>query len=195
DRRRFRSLRARGDRQGALHGADDRRLHRRGGLSDSVVLGDRSAGDDLHTLRPYVAMKLHALRRPVVAGLALLAVYVAVSFANDTRGYLGTDTGAKVAALRAMERHHGLNPDLGYWAARFDPSGAFHPLVGTSHVGGKWLNVSTVPALYLEYPLFRVGGYRLALLVPMLAAVATAFAGRALARRLGAAEPGAWAAF
>ena len=103
------------------------------------------------------------MRRPLAAGALLLAAYVALSFANDTRGYLGTDTGAKVAALRAMERHHGLNPDLGYWAARWDRSGTFHPLVGTSHIRGKWFNVATVPALYLEYPLFRVGGYRLAL--------------------------------
>ena len=42
------------------------------------------------------------LRRPLAAGLLSLALYVALSFANDPKGYLGTDTGGKVATLRMM---------------------------------------------------------------------------------------------
>ena len=42
------------------------------------------------------------LRLPLVAGLLLLAVYVALSFTLDSAGFLGTDTGGKVATLRVM---------------------------------------------------------------------------------------------
>jgi hypothetical protein len=124
--------------------------------------------------------------RPMVAAAVLLVLYVGLSFLNDPHGYLGTDTGGKVATLRAMTLHHGLNPDVGYWAARWDPTGRLHPLYYTSRIGGKWVNVTTLPALYLAYPLWRFGGYRLALLIPMLGAVAAALAARALAIRLGA---------
>src|SRR5207247_5147940 len=54
---------------------------------------------------------------------------------------------------------------------------------------------TTLPALYLAYPLFRAGGYRAALLVPMLGSVLAALAARALARRLGASEGTGWLAF
>ena len=42
-------------------------------------------------------------RRGLAAGAVLPALYVGLSFANDPRGFLGTDTGGKVATLRAME--------------------------------------------------------------------------------------------
>lgn len=126
-----------------------------------------------------------ALRRPFAACLVLLTCYVALSFLNDTHGYLGTDTGGKVATLRSMERHSGFNPDVGYWAEQWDPTGRLHPLYYTSHLGTKWVNATTLPALYAAYPLYRLGGYRLALLLPMAGAVLTALAARALARRLG----------
>ena len=51
---------------------------------------------------------------------------------------------------------------------------------------GKWVNVTTVPVLYLAEPLYRAGGYRLALVLPMLGSVAAALAAYALAQRLGA---------
>jgi hypothetical protein len=129
----------------------------------------------------------------VAAALLLLAVYVALSFANDAHGFLGTDTGGKVATLRTMEASGRLDPDLGYWAEPWDPDGRLHPLYYTSHVGSRWVNVTTLPALYAGYPLYRLGGYRLALLVPMLGAVAAAFAARSLARRITDGE--GWAAF
>ena len=132
------------------------------------------------------------MRRPLLACVLLFAVYVGLSFTNDTHGTLGTDTGGKVATLRTMESHGGLDPDVGYWAARWDPEGTLHPLFYTSHVAGKWVNVTTVPVLYLAEPLYRAGGYRLALVLPMLGSVLAALAARALARRLGA---DGWLAF
>ena len=124
------------------------------------------------------------LRRPLAAALALAFALLALSFVNDPRGYLGTDTGGKIATLRAMEKHGGLNPDVGYWAERWDPQGRFHPLYYTSHLGGKWVNVTTLPAVFAAYPLFRVAGYRGALVLPILGVVLAALAARTLARRL-----------
>ena len=124
-------------------------------------------------------------RWPAVACVALLTIYVALSFLNDPGGYLGSDTGGKVATLRSMEAHQGLDPDVGYWAEEWDPDGRLHPLVYTTHLAGKWVNVTTLPVLTAAYPLYRLGGYRLALVLPMLGSVLAALAARALARRLG----------
>lgn len=123
----------------------------------------------------------------------LLVVYGALSFLNDPRGYLGTDTGGKVATLEVMSDRGRLDPDIGYWAERWDPAGRVHPLYFTSHIGDRWVNVTTVPMLYAAYPLYRLGGYRFALLLPMLGAVLAALAARALARRISGGD--GWAVF
>jgi hypothetical protein len=125
------------------------------------------------------------MRRALLACGVLMAIYLALSFVNDPRGSLGTDTGGTVATLRAMDQHGGFDPDVGYWAARWDADGDLHPLYYTSRVGDRWLNATTLPALYLAYPLYELGGYRLTLLIPMLGSVLAALAARALARRLG----------
>ena len=71
------------------------------------------------------------------------------------------------------------------------------PIVFTSHSSsGKWVNVTTLPALWVGWQLYDVGGYRLALLVPMAGSLAAAFAGLALLRRLGVRSEGwAWTGF
>lgn len=140
------------------------------------------------------------LRRPVAAALLLLAVYAALSFAlNDPRGTLGTDTGGKLATLREMDRTGSLVPDIGYWAQQWDPKGTLHPLHYTYDLDGQWVNVTTLPMLELAYPLYRYGGDRAVLLLPMLGAVCCAFAARALARHAarhdGDAETAGWRAF
>lgn len=135
-------------------------------------------------------------RRAAAAGLLLLALYVGLSFLNSPRGFLGTDTGGKVATMRVMTERGRFDPDLGYWAERWDPTGALHPIGYTAHTtSGKWVNVTTLPALWVGWQLFRVGGYRASLLVPMAGAIAACFAGRALLRRLGAGERHAWQGF
>ena len=134
--------------------------------------------------------------RALLAGLLLLAVYATLSFAlNDPRGTLGTDTGGKLATLHMMERNGGLDPDLGYWAQRFDPDGVLHPLHYTYDVGGRWVNVTTLPMLVAAYPLYRLGGDRAVLLLPMLGAVLCAFGARALARRVTRGDDDGWRAF
>lgn len=135
-------------------------------------------------------------RRSAAAGLLLLAVYVGLSFLNSPRGFLGTDTGGKVATLKVMTESGRFDPDLGYWAESLDPAGALHPIGYTLHTtSGKWVNVTTLPALWVGWQLYQVGGYRAALLVPMVGAVAAAFAGLALLRRLGVGERHAWWGF
>jgi len=125
------------------------------------------------------------LRRPLVAGVLLLLVYATMSFAlNDPRGTLGTDTGGKLATLHMMERNGGLNPNLGYWAQRYDPNGLLQPLHYTYRVDEKWVNVTTLPMIDVAYPLYRLGGDRAVLLLPMLGAVAAALGAAALMRRL-----------
>jgi hypothetical protein len=134
------------------------------------------------------AMRLGA-RRAVLMASALLAFYVVLSLFGDVHGFLGTDTGGKVATLRAMDAHSTLVPDVHYWAAANDPTAELHPLMFTSVVDGHFVNVSTLPMLVVSEPLYRLGGYRLALLLPMLGAIACAFAARALALRLGSRRP------
>ena len=133
------------------------------------------------------------LRRPVVACLVLLVAYFSLSLLNDPRASLGVDSGSKIATIRMMERNGDLDPDVGYWAARFDPSGHFHPLYQTHRLDQKWIAVTTLPMLDAAYPLYRLGGLRLALLLPMAGAVLAALGARALARRLGGGD--GWAAF
>ena len=125
--------------------------------------------------------------------IVLLLVYVALSFFNDDHGTLGTDTGGKVATLRAMSIDHESRPDVGYWAAQWDPKGDLHPIYYTFSVRGRWLQVTTLPMLYGALPLYNLWGYRGALLLPMLGGVAAALAAAALARRLGSSRP--WVAF
>jgi hypothetical protein len=124
-------------------------------------------------------------RRPLVACLLLLAAYCSLSLLNDPHAFLGTDTGGKVATLRAMDARGDLKPDLGYWAERWDPTGIAHPISLTSHIGKEWVNVTTLPMIYATYPFYELFGLRALLLFPMLGGVATALAARALARRMG----------
>jgi hypothetical protein len=134
------------------------------------------------------------VRSPWTAGALLLVAYGILSLFNDPRAFLGTDTGGKVATLAAMSAHHTLKPDVGYWAAHWDPAGRVHPLWYTSHYPGVWLQLSTLPMTYAALPLYRLGGYRAALLLPMLGGVATAFVARGLARRVRPGTDG-WLAF
>ncbi len=139
---------------------------------------------------------LRSVTRPLTAAVVLLAVYVGLSFLMDPMGGLGTDTGGKVATMEVMaQRPLGLDPDVGYWAAEADPEAAFHGLFYTAPIGDRFVNVTTLPMLELGAPLYRVGGYRLALLLPMLGAIAAAFAGRRLALRVGADAETAWTVF
>lgn len=118
--------------------------------------------------------------------MLLLVVYVGLSFLNSTGGSLGTDTGAKVATLAQMSERGDFRPDVGYWAAEWDPDGDYHPLFNTARNDrDEWVNVTTLPMLLVARPLYAVGGYRLALLVPMVGAVAAAWACRAMVLRLG----------
>lgn len=151
--------------------------------------------DQVTPVSPGVSARLgRVVRTPILAGLLLLAVYVGLSFLNDSSAYLGTDTGGKVITLDAMVANKTLKPDVGYWADRWDPQGRVHPLWYASKFGDQWVELSTLPLTYAALPLYKLGGYRLALLLPMLGGVAVAFAARSIARRVRRGNDG-WAAF
>src|SRR6478672_9414543 len=96
------------------------------------------------------------LARPLAAALVLLACYFAAAAFNSPRGYLGTDTGAKVATLRVMDTRHTFDPGAGYWAAADDPQGALHPLYDTRRVDDRYVAVTTLPMLLLARPLWAL---------------------------------------
>lgn len=134
------------------------------------------------------------LRRRVVAALVVLAVYRVLAMLNSTGGYLGTDTGAKVITLDRMAEEDTFSPAVGYWAEEWDPDGDYHPLFDTrQNDDGEWVNVTTLPMLIAARPLYELGGYRLALLLPMLGGVLAAFACRDIAQRLAGEGAGWWA--
>ena len=124
--------------------------------------------------RPAPESRPHVLRRPAVMCLILLLAYVGLSLAKDPRASMVSDTGGKLATLRAMDARHDLDPDLGYWADAYDPAGLAHPMALTMHIGDRWVNVTTLPMIYAAVPLYRLGGLRAILLLPMLAGVLTA---------------------
>lgn len=133
------------------------------------------------------------LSRPSRAALVLLVVYAALSCLNDPTGYLGTDTGAKVYTLEVMTERGSLEPEIGYWAEQHDPDGSVHPVHQTVETDDDWVAVTTLPMLEAAAPLYDVGGYRAALLLPMLGGVGAALGARALARRIAPSTEGAGA--
>ncbi len=116
--------------------------------------------------------------------VGLMVVYIALSFLLNPRGTMGADEGGKVATLKTMSEQGTLRPDVGYWAEQWDPEGVYHGLTYTTRFGNQFVNVSTLPMILAGKPLWDVGGYRGALLLPMLGGVLTALAARALATRL-----------
>jgi hypothetical protein len=130
--------------------------------------------------------------RVLLALLALLCAYGALSLLDDPKGTLGTDTGGKLATVATMVHRGTFDPDIGYWAERYDPTGRLHPLWYTSHVGHRWVNVTTLPMVVVARPLYALGGVRAVLILPMLGAALAALAARALARRIGGGN-GWWA--
>lgn len=139
------------------------------------------------TAVPAIADGTRSLARRLLPAVLLLLIYGALSLVTSPHGYLGTDTGGKVLTLDAMEHRGSIDGlDVGYWAEKWDPEGDLHGYFGTVPGEGRWVQVTTVPMVLAARPLYDLGGYRLALLVPMLGGVAVALAGRSLARRFGA---------
>jgi len=151
-----------------------------------------SADDPRATTR--VASIKRVLSHPVAASIVLILSYFTLTLLNDSAGSLGTDTGTKVATLKVMGERGSLIPDIGYWAAPWDPDAKYHGWLDTRHVDGIYVDVTTLPMLVVDYPLWRLGGQRLALLLPMLGALACAFIARAFVRRIRDGSEG-WTAF
>lgn len=124
---------------------------------------------------------------PVSARLvmAVVVVYVLGVIFVDTDAHLLTDVGGKTASMAAMVEGGDWDPDIGYWLEGSDPAGRFHPIAKTSLTDrGSWINTTSLTMLVLARPLWDIGGPQLALAIPALGALATAFAGASLHRRL-----------
>ena len=125
--------------------------------------------------------------------LALAAVYLIVIAAGNTHAWSGSDAGGKVATIRWMDQHHSLKPDVGYWAARWDPQGDHHPLIYTTRHGREWVQVTSLPFVYAGLPLYKVAGTAGILLLPVVGSLLAAYGARRLAIALGSPGGGRWA--
>jgi hypothetical protein len=119
---------------------------------------------------------------PSAAVLAI--VLFSLAQLTDPAGYLSTDVGGKTATIEVIVEDGPRAPDLGYWAETLDPEGRLYPMWSTARVNGSWVNVTTLPMLYFAAPLWKLGGARAAVLVPVLGTVLAAAAAAAIARRL-----------
>jgi hypothetical protein len=133
------------------------------------------------------------VRRLLLACGALAVLYALVIALGDPHAWSGSDAGGKVATVKAMVDHRRGRPDVGYWAARADPDGRFHPLIYTRHVGDKWVQATSLPFVYLGVPLYRLWGTAGLLVLPAAGSVLAAVAARRLARAFGSTS--GWAAF
>jgi hypothetical protein len=122
--------------------------------------------------------------RTAASVVVLTIVLFALAQLTDPGGYLSTDVGGKTATIQVIVDDGPRMPDLGYWAEEFDDDGSLYPMWSTARIDGAWVNVSTLPMLYVAAPLWRVGGARLAILIPVLGTVLAAAGAAALARRL-----------
>jgi hypothetical protein len=102
----------------------------------------------------------------------------------DPGGQIGSDAAAKVSSLEHMRVHGSAIPEVSYWAQDHDPSGRLFPIYDATLVDGKWIPVTTLPMIEVMRPLYRVGGVRFALALPMAGALACAWAAAALAQRV-----------
>jgi hypothetical protein len=116
----------------------------------------------------------------------LVAVYVAIAALGDAHAWSGSDAGGKVATVKVMAERHSWTPDVGYWAARWDSGGEFHPLIYTQRKGRDWVQVTSLPFAYLGVPLWHLAGVNGLLAIPIAGSVLAALAARRLARELGA---------
>ena len=141
--------------------------------------GDASAGERAPEHRP--------ARRLLVGLLAAIALlYLVVAGLGDPRGYSGSDAGGKAATAKIMSERGTVDPDIGYWAAAFDPAGIHHPIVNTQRRDDTWIQATSIPFSLAEARLWALGGANAALLLPMLGGVLAAYGAWLLARLLGA---------
>jgi len=123
--------------------------------------------------------------RRIVWALVLFLIYAVAASFTSPEAYLSTDVGGKTASVAAMVERDDWNVDMGYWAAEFDPLGVNYPFAHTVLTSkGQWVNTTSLPMVLLARPLWAVGGFWGALLLPMLGAVATSWFAADLEKRL-----------
>lgn len=130
-------------------------------------------------------------RRLFLACVVLCGLYAGLAALKAPEGALAPDSGGKLATLVEADGSP-LDVDVGYWAEEFDPDGRFHPLLFTRQFDAGWVQVTTLPMVMLTSPLVGWFGLSAALVIPILSAMATALAARALVDRM---KGNGWFAF
>ncbi|MEZ5244084.1 MAG: hypothetical protein R2707_03235 [Acidimicrobiales bacterium] len=147
---------------------------------DQAFTGDPLLGTEAES-----SDDVHWWQRTLPSILALTIVLFLLAQLTDPAGYLSTDVGGKTATIEVIIEDGPRAPDLGYWAEEFDEDGSLYPMWSTGKVGDSWVNVTTLPMLYVAVPLWKLGGPRLAVLIPVLGTVLAAAGAAALAARIG----------
>ena len=157
--------------------------------SSGTEAGSCPSAASVDEFEAFVVTSPRSWERPIVALIVTVLAYVALIALLGGRAHLGGDTGGRAAVLRSVDTGEHAHFDVGYFALDADPDLSLHPLYYTQLLDGRAQQVSTVPMVWLARPLYRLGGESLTLALPMLGAIAAAFAASALARRLGAPRP------
>ena len=107
----------------------------------------------------------------LLVAAAFLGVWV---LALDPGGQINSDVAAKIATLEQMKRSGTTAPVLSYWAVEHDPQGKLFAVAGSGLINDEQVAVATLPMLEAALPLYRLGGVRLILLLPILGTLAWA---------------------
>ncbi|HTN78471.1 MAG TPA: hypothetical protein VMK16_02260 [Acidimicrobiales bacterium] len=132
-------------------------------------------------------------RRLALSLLFVGLVALAVAWIGDPRAASFSDAGARLATTKTMAAAGHWAPDLGYWAADVDPSGAHHAILFAQPHDDQWVAVPSLPLVVAGRPLWQLGGARAAVLLPVLSVVLAAYAARRLSRW--ASQGDGWLAF
>jgi hypothetical protein len=128
-------------------------------------------------------------RRSIAASLVALAVvYFAVLILGDSRAWSGSDAGGRAATAKVMAERGDCDPDVGYWAAEWDPDAVHHQLILTEHIGDHYVQATSVPFACVGSFLYRAFGLAGLALPGIAGALLAAWSASILAGRLGGAR-------
>lgn len=117
--------------------------------------------------------------------LGVLAVGLLVSALGDVRFGSGSDAGGKLATAAVMAERFTCDPDVGWWAAGYDPEADLHQLVYTEAHGDLYVQATSLAYQCAVMPLQRALGPWGPVLASLLGAVAAGLAAARIAWRLG----------
>lgn len=133
-----------------------------------------------------------AIARTIVAGVAVAGVCLAVGILGDVRYGSGSDVGGKLATARVMAERRTCDPDIGWWAAPWDPEGDLHQILNTLPVGESYIQATSPAYQCVLRPLQHTLGPWGPVLLSIAGVVAAGLASMRLAALLGGDDAAAW---